>query len=395
MLGLMREVETARRQLEALDARLIGEAVQRNLPGKYAMRSVSAFLAGLLNLSPREAGLRVRHADHLGPRVTITGEDLPPLLPVAADARAAGALTAGHVSVIIRTIDKLPVTLPVEDIAAAEAFLVKQARQFDAATLSNIARQLLDTLDPDGSLADEDAQQRRRFLSLRPLGDGMHRLTADLDAETAAMAQAVLQSLAAPKPDTDPGAGERDDRTAGQRMHDALSSVMKLALRSGELPKTGGVPATVLITMTAEQFETKTGLASTSFGQKLTVPQALRLADEASIAWIVHNSSGGIVNHGRTQRLATPHQTLALIARDQGCAFPGCADPPQWTEKHHIIAWRDGGRTDLGNLVLLCGHHHRTIDTHGWAITIRDAVPWFTPPTWIDPAQVPRRNQRP
>ena len=74
------------------------------------------------------------------------------------------------------------------------------------------------------------------------------------------------------------------------------------------------------------------------------------LADEASIGWIVHNSAGGVLNHGRTHRLASRSQTLALIARDKGCSFPGCADPPEWTEKHHVTPWRHGGRTDLDNL---------------------------------------------
>ncbi len=105
----------------------------------------------------------------------------------------------------------------------------------------------------------------------------MHRLTADLDSETAALAMTVLHSLAAPKLSE---AGERDQRTSGQRMHDALRVVLKLALCAGELPTSGGVPATVLITMTAEQFQTGTGLASTSYQQKLTVDQALRLADQ-------------------------------------------------------------------------------------------------------------------
>ena len=112
-----------------------------------------------------------------------------------------------------------------------------------------------------------------------PSGDGMHRLNGELDSETAALAMTVLHSLAAPKPTE---AGERDERTAGQRLHDAFRSVLKLALRAGELPTSGGVPATVLITMTAEQFQTGTGLAATSYGQLLHIDQALRLADQAA-----------------------------------------------------------------------------------------------------------------
>jgi hypothetical protein len=391
LLSVLREVECARRRLEAYEARLIAELDERNLAGKHLMRSTAAFLAGVLNLSPREAAVRVRHARHLGPRSTVTGDRLAPLLPVVAEARKQGSITGQHASVIIGTVDKLPTTLPLQQIADAEAFLVEQAQQFDATTLTRIAQRLLDTLNPDGTLADENRQRRHRFLSITPSGDGMHRLTADLDTETAALATTVLHALAAPQPSK---ADDRDERSAGQRMHDALRSVLKLALRSGELAQSGGVPATVLITMTAEQFETRTGLAHTSFGQQLKVDRALRLADQAAIAWIVHNSQGGVLNYGTTQRLATRKQTLALIARDRGCSFPGCTSPPEWTERHYIKPWRDGGRTDLGNLCLLCDHHHDRIDTGGWTITIRNGLPWFIPPAWLDPEQRPRRNRR-
>ncbi|HEX8304198.1 MAG TPA: DUF222 domain-containing protein [Jatrophihabitans sp.] len=392
LLEVIRVTERARRQLEALDATLIAELEARNLPGRLVLRGPAQLLSGLLNLSPAESSARVRQAHELGPRSTLTGDWLPPLLPVTAAARVAGAITAKHAEVIIRTMNRLRAAqLPVPDQADAEAFLVEQAQNFNAAILAGIARQLIDTLDPNGRLADEQSQQRRRFLTCVPTGDGMHRLTADLDPETAALAMTVLHALAAPKPST---AGDRDERSARQRLHDAFGSVLKLALRAGELPTSSGIPATVLITMTADQFETGAGLAQTSYGQKLSVDQALRMADQAAIGWIVHNSTGGILNYGTTRRTATDKQTLALIARDQGCAFPGCADPPEWTEKHHIKAWRHGGATDLDNLCLLCDFHHDRIDTGGWTITMLDGVPWFVPPAWVDPEQEPRRNIR-
>ena len=393
LLEVLRLAERARRQLEALDHVLIAELEARNLAGRYVLRGSKQLLSGLLTLSPAESSTRVRHARELGPRTSLTGERLPPLLPAAAAARAAGSITARQAEVIIQAMARLrSAQLPIEQQADAETFLVEQAHRFDAGTLTGIARRLLDTLDPDGRLAEERSQQRRRFLSCVPNGDGMHRLTADLDTETAALAMTVLHALAVPKPSAN---GDHDERTAGQRMHDAFRSVLKLALRAGELPASGGVPATVLITMTAEQFRTGTGLATTSHGQKLSVGQALRLADQAAIAWIVHNSKGGVVDYGTTRRVASDKQTLALIARDQGCCFPGCTDPPEWTERHHIIPWREGGPTDLGNLCLLCDHHHDRIDTGGWQITMRDGVPWFIPPAWLDPEQRPQRNLRP
>src|SRR6185312_17333889 len=110
--------------------------------------------------------------------------------------------------------------------------------------------------------------RRRRALSLTPLADGMHRLTGDLDPACAALATTVLNALSAPQPTE---AGGPDDRNPAQRRHDALASVCRLALRAGELPRTGGIPATVLITLTADQFRFGDGLAETSTGQQLQI----------------------------------------------------------------------------------------------------------------------------
>ena len=34
---------------------------------------------------------------------------------------------------------------------------------------------------------------------------------------------------------------------------------------------------------------------------------------------------------------------------------------PNRCHAHHVIDWRDGGATDLSNLVLLCAYHHRMV----------------------------------
>jgi len=105
LLELVRGVEMVKRRVEALDAVLIPQLQQRNLPARYSTRSVATLLSELLVFSPGEARRRVRQAELLTPRVTTSGEVLPPLLPVTAQARAAGAITAEHVTVIEHTID--------------------------------------------------------------------------------------------------------------------------------------------------------------------------------------------------------------------------------------------------------------------------------------------------
>ncbi len=88
-------------------------------------------------------------------------------------------------------------------------------------------------------------------------------------------------------------------------------------------------------------------------------------------------------------------QTLALIARDGGCSFPGCTVPPQWCERHHIIGWAFGGSTDIDNLTLLCGYHHAHFVQAGWtAIINTDGLPEWRPPRWQDRERQPLINQR-
>ncbi|HEX6197474.1 MAG TPA: hypothetical protein VFZ37_16275, partial [Jiangellaceae bacterium] len=57
----------------------------------------------------------------------------------------------------------------------------------------------------------------------------------------------------------------------------------------------------------------------------------------------------------------------------------------------------NGGRTDLDNLVMLCGHHHRVVHHDGWDVQIDpdDRLPTFYPPRWIDPERAARRTTRP
>ena len=64
--------------------------------------------------------------------------------------------------------------------------------------------------------------------------------------------------------------------------------------------------------------------------------------------------------------------------RDRGCRFPGCGTR-SFTQAHHIVWWRNGGRTDLDNLLLICSFHHRLVHEHGWSVKRDDdgTLGWF------------------
>ncbi len=121
-----------------------------------------------------------------------------------------------------------------------------------------------------------------------------------------------------------------------------------------------------------------------------------RIACSAGIQRVVLDPAGAVLDVGREYRSATPAQFAALIARDGGCAFPGCTRLPAWCIAHHIIHWVDGGPTNLDNLVLLCSRHHTVVHHHGWDIALgADRLPDFYPPPWVDPDRTPMRNTRP
>jgi hypothetical protein len=70
----------------------------------------------------------------------------------------------------------------------------------------------------------------------------------------------------------------------------------------------------------------------------------------------------------------------ALRARDGGCRYPGC-DRTRFTEGHHVKHWADGGETKLGNLLTLCGFHHRLVHEGGYGVAATDdGVLVFTRP---------------
>ena len=56
------------------------------------------------------------------------------------------------------------------------------------------------------------------------------------------------------------------------------------------------------------------------------------------------------------------------MRRDRHCRFPGCTNVT-FTNVHHIVPWKPGGRTDLDNLALLCVFHHGMVHRKGWTMS--------------------------
>lgn len=117
-----------------------------------------------------------------------------------------------------------------------------------------------------------------------------------------------------------------------------------------------------------------------------------RLLCDAVLYPTLLDQHGAVLVPGRDLRFVTAAQSRALIARDRGCIVPGCKAPPSRCQAHHVVWWRNNGRTDIGSLALLCDRHHSAVHAGHWTLQMIDGVPWVIPPAWLDPSGVPRRN---
>src|SRR5262249_61536067 len=114
----------------------------------------------------------------------------------------------------------------------------------DRADLAGVAEEMFRrSAPPDRDEPDDGFADRKVGLDLHFRGAG--KLDGDLTPECAAAVTAVLESLGKK-------AGPEDDRTAGQRRHDALEEACRRLVGSGMLPDVAGQPVQVQLHMTLD-----------------------------------------------------------------------------------------------------------------------------------------------
>jgi hypothetical protein len=211
--------------------------------------------------------------------------------------------------------------------------------------------------------------------------------------ELNALIEAYLDTHATPRPAED---GERDLRTPGQRNYDAVYAGFSHLMTCGPTPPAGKPKPSgnLILTMTAEQYETRLGYVVTPHGDLITVPTALELVSGGDTATcVLFDPTGGVMSYGQTKRLVPADMRLAITARDKGCSFPGCTRPAAWCQAHHFDEFvADHGPTAIDNCALACTFHHRYYLLRGWRSEFINGIPHWIPPTLVDPVQKPRRN---
>ena len=402
LVGFLQDWDQLRNTLPAVDAAAIQYGTEQGIPDTLSEKTMTQVLTKSLRLSTAEASRRVRTAEHLADRHTMLGEPLGPVRPHLAAAQRAGTITPEQAALIdtsLRTVDRCDP----QAVDQGEQLLVESAAQLPVEELKKVITHLLNAIDPDGTLPDDAEQQRRRHLNLRERPDGSwigeFRLTPELGRKLNDLIGPLTKPCSTTHDTTDHKGRTRqfvddDDRTLGQRRHDALGDIMDRLLRRDDNPESGGTPATLIISMSYHDYITRRGTATLTDGTPISMSTALSLAEQADLAFCLTDTRGAVLDLHRTRRIASKDQTLALYARDGGCSFPGCTVQADWCERHHVISWWDGGPTNLNNLTLLCRFHHHHFAKRGWACQMRHGLPHWIPPTWIDPQQQPLLHHR-
>lgn len=423
VVEVLQRMETSLRKASTVGHRVVVESVERSLPGNLACRSINDFLISTLRITSGDAARRVKVAKAVGTWHTLAGEDQDAALVETAAALREGAIGTDHVTAIADVMRKMPHGVRLDEIVVAEKILADTARSTTPEDVTKAGIHLLAHLNPDGDAPDEKERRRRRGIRIGKQGaDLMSPISGLLDPELRALLDPVLAKLArrgmnnpddpeSPSGDVDSPALDRtalaqaavrDTRTPAQRNHDAMKVALRQILSSGRLGSHRGLPVTAIITVTLQQLEGASGVATTASGGIVPIRDALRMAANSHPILVIFDRHGRPLYLGRGKRLASADQRLALIAASRGCTRPGCDTPATHSAVHHIEEWKDGGGTDITNEDLACDHCHALIHDGpgGWAT--RTAPPqsehagrteWIAPPH-IDPEQRPRINRR-
>jgi len=201
------------------------------------------------------------------------------------------------------------------------------------------------------------------------------------------------------RPDpTKPGAAAIAD------LADAAVAMAETSLATGAAAGTAAADRRTLLVHLSERrvaavdagFASDVGSASAwsaelQDGTTLCGSTLLRLACDSGLVVARTDGARNVLDIGRRRRTVPPALTRALRLRDRGCRFPGCGHAV-FVDAHHIQHWAHGGRTALGNLVLVCHAHHVALHEGGFAVRCADdgALRFLDPDGLPIPATPPR-----
>ncbi len=364
--GLLVELQGVIDSLVGVAARWTGVFEEAGGHEDAGSATLAAWMRQHLRLTASESRKRTRAGHALGG------------LPATFAALQSGEIAMTHVDAIADGIREIGPDV----MATFEDIVLEVARECDADAVRHTIRTVRDTLNPDAADAAYVHSLDRRDVTVSHVGEG-YVVRGFLDAETGAMFHRVLYSVAKP-------ADRDDDRTAGQRRVDGLRETCRSLLDHG-LPSDRGLRPHLFVTVSADRLAAVTACGPTQSpgarevaGDGVTPASLLgfgrisdrllsKLACDCAVTPIVVDATSpypNVLDVGRTSRLATTRQRLAITVQQGGTCFsPGCDNTH--LEIHHMVPWSVGGETNLRDLRGYCTRCHHLIHL-GLLVVSRD-----------------------
>jgi hypothetical protein len=356
-------------------------------------------------------------------------------LPLLRDALEHGRVSLAHVTAITQA------AAPgrIDAIAGCEQILVDLAHQAPPRQVKIAVKAITDQIDADGSDTDPlpaHGPDARRELHLHRGVDGLWDLRAIHDPLHGEALATLIDAFTTPDPPDTPA---HLRRSPAQRRADALAAAVHAALAAGLAPQVHGVKPHIvasvdllqllgidphtLAAMTPDQRHHLLHQLSTALGIPLTdtthdsdpgdapaagdtpapgaptqdapvrpprlrhggqvpITTMRRLAYLAKITVVLTMGPWRITNVGRTMRTLPAWMRAILDLVHVHCRGPDCDHKITWSQAHHIIAWDDGGDTDLNATIPLCTTHHGWVTAGTWQV---DFNPTTGTCTWTGP----------
>ncbi len=364
MFASLHDLARRRSELDALEAAWLQEVAEYHRSDDWRadhFASAASAVSAACRMDPGVAHAHVNLARKLEK------------MPDVAAAFGRGEISARHATVIANGFTPARAA----EMSAVEDKLVGVARTESPKVLGGVVQRLTDAIDGDGGAEEEEARfARRRYHGSRSLDD-MLNVNALFDPESADIHEAAINA------ELKRDHRANDDRTIGQRKADALTNLMRQSLDHGDVGSIRAARPHVTYVVHIDshpQADTLANLMRTDRARSghVSTTTLQRIQCDCDISRIIMVGESEILDVGRATRTATAAQWKALVARDRHCQAPGCNQPPERCEAHHIDHWAAPyfGRTDLDNLRLYCWHHHRERHRHDAQARVADPAVW-------------------
>lgn len=196
-------------------------------------------------------------------------------------------------------------------------------------------------------------------------------LWGSLPADQGAKLVKAVDRLAAKLP-----VSPEDEPTKDSKRADALVAMASASIANDQ----SADRATLVVHADVDTILDKDKNGVLAGGLPLPPEATAMLSCDARVQTVLRDEEGGIFH------IASPSYVVPKWIRRQvehrdnyRCTFTNCGSQA-FTEVHHIEPW-PRGRTEPGNLTVLCHTHHRLVHVHGWHVQLATdgTTRWFRP----------------